>query len=416
MTLFWVMTGTLSLAVAALLVVALLRGRRQAGPAAAYDLQVYRDQLREIDRDAQRGTIPPEEAERLRTEVSRRILAADAKARTAGGGSGQSRGLSLVAAAAMVPVVLGGTFALYLQLGAPGYGDLPRAARLAEAERALAERPSQAQAEAEVPAQPAPEVSQDYSELVVRLRQAVEDRPEDLRGLQLLARSEAALGNYRAAYEAQDRIISVRGDAATAQDYADLADMMVIAAGGYVSPEAQRAVEAALERDRDNGVARYYAGLMMAQTGRPDVAFRIWDRLLRESTADAPWVQPVRSQIRDLAWRAGQSDYQLPEMAAAEPPVAGLPGPGRTDIEAAEDMSAEDRAQMIEGMVGRLSTRLAEEGGTVEEWARLIGALGVLNRRDDAREIYAEAEALFGENARAMDILDRAAAQAGLTP
>ena len=55
MTLFWVLTGVLSLAVTALLAMALLRGRRQTGPAAAYDLQVYRDQLKEIDRDAARG-------------------------------------------------------------------------------------------------------------------------------------------------------------------------------------------------------------------------------------------------------------------------------------------------------------------------------------------------------------------------
>ena len=79
MTVFWIIAGATTLLVAALLVAALMRGRRETGPAEAWDLQVYRDQLREIERDAARGAIAPDEAERLKTEVSRRILAADAK-------------------------------------------------------------------------------------------------------------------------------------------------------------------------------------------------------------------------------------------------------------------------------------------------------------------------------------------------
>ena len=90
MTLFWIVAGAVVLLVAALLVLALLRGERDTGSAEAYDLQVYRDQLREIERDAARGTIAPEEAERLKTEVSRRILAADA--RIEGGAVAASRG------------------------------------------------------------------------------------------------------------------------------------------------------------------------------------------------------------------------------------------------------------------------------------------------------------------------------------
>ena len=34
--------------------------------------------------------------------------------------------------------------------------------------------------------------------------------------------------------------------------------------------------------------------------------------------------------------------------------------------------------------------RLANEGGTVEEWARLISSLAVLDRKDEAQTIYAE--------------------------
>ena len=120
----------------------------------------------------------------------------------------------------------------------------------------------------------------------------------------LLARNEAALGNFKAAYEAQQAVLSIKGAEATASDYADYADMMILAAGGYVSPEAENALRGALARDASNGTARYYMGLMAAQTGRPDQAFRVWDALLKEGPSDAPWIAPIRSQIEEMAARA----------------------------------------------------------------------------------------------------------------
>ena len=75
---FWIVTGLSALLSVAVLVVALLRGRAGQQPAAAYDLQVYRDQLKEVDRDLTRKVIEEADAERLRNEISRRILAADA--------------------------------------------------------------------------------------------------------------------------------------------------------------------------------------------------------------------------------------------------------------------------------------------------------------------------------------------------
>ena len=52
---FWIIVSLLALAVAALLVLALLGGRTGAEPAAAYDLRVYRDQLKDVERDLARG-------------------------------------------------------------------------------------------------------------------------------------------------------------------------------------------------------------------------------------------------------------------------------------------------------------------------------------------------------------------------
>lgn len=407
MTFFWIATALLAIGMAGLLAVALLRGQRHTGPAEAFDLQVYRDQLTEVDRDLARGVISDEDAERLRTEISRRILAADAKTRATGDAGAQSRSLGLTVAAVIGGLLIGGSYWLYAQIGAPGYGDLGLAARMEMAELARQNRPSQKEAEGQIPATDATEIQPEYAALVQRLRSAVAERPGDLQGHVLLARSEAAMGNYVAAYTAQQQVLSIKGDDASGKDYADLADMMVLAAGGYVSPEAERVLEAALTREPDNGVSLYYMGLMMAQTGRPDVAFRLWDRLLRQSPADAAWLPPILSQIEEMAFRAGVADYQVPA-------IAGLPGPSAEDVEAAGEMSAEDRQDMIRGMVARLSDRLATEGGTPEEWARLISSLGVLGDEAQAIAIWNNAQEVFADNPDALEIVREGARAAGL--
>ncbi|WP_121631873.1 c-type cytochrome biogenesis protein CcmI [Tropicibacter alexandrii] len=408
--LFWILTGALALVLTVLLALAVLRGRRETGPAEAFDLQVYRDQLTEVERDAASGKIPPEEAERLKVEISRRILSADAKLRGPTATSDQPKIGSYAVAGLMAALFLGGGLGLYATLGAPGYPDLPLQGRIDAAAEARANRPDQASAEARVPATANPDVSEEYLDLLEKLRKAVAERPDDLQGQVLLARNEAALGNFKASYRAQARVIELKDKAGmepTAKDFADLADMMILAAGGYVSPEAQQVLEKALALDPKNEVSRFYGGLMMAQTGRPDIGFRMWDELLRSSDPDAPWVQPIRQQIQEMAWRAGVQDYELPE---ARP----LRGPDAGQVAAAQDMTPEERQDMIRGMVGQLSDRLATEGGTAQEWARLISSLGVLGDTEQAAAIWAEAQGIFAEAPEDLATIRAAAQSAGV--
>lgn len=407
--LFWIITGALALAVAAILALALLRGRAGDVPPAAYDLKVYRDQLREIDRDLARGAIGQADAERTRAEVSRRILAADAALRQTGTAQDQPpRTGGRVMAGLTALMLLGGSGALYMTLGAPGYPDMGLQKRLAAAEEARATRPSQAEAEAGQPARMPPDVAPEFAELMDKLREAVADRPGDARGLQLLVRNEANMGNFTAAYEAQEKLLALRGEDATATDYADYAELLIIAAQGYVSPEAEKALLAALRRDPTHGAARYYMGLMAAQTGRPDRTFALWRTLLEEGPADAPWIAPIRDQIAQVAQRAGV------EYTAPEPAPGALNGPTQEDMQAAGDMSAEDRQQMIRGMVEGLSERLATEGGSAAEWARLVGAYGVLGETDKARTIWTEAQQVFAGQPDALAQVRAAAERAGV--
>ena len=403
---FWIVTAALATLVALLLALALRAPRRpDAEPAAAYDLRVYRDQLREVERDLERGVVSEADAERVRAEVSRRILAADAELQSEISGTQADKGAPGLLMAVMAVFVVGVSFYLYTTLGAPGYGDLSLQTRIELAEEARKNRPNQATAEASLPPFQAPEAaSPDYVALVQQLRDTVANRPDDLQGHILLAQNEANLGNFSAAARAQAEVIRLKGDQVTAQDYTDYADMLALAAGGYISPEAEAALSQAVARDPQNGTARYYLGLMLVQTGRPDTAFRLWDQLLREGPEDAPWIEPILSQIEDLAFRAGVN-YQLPEIGRGR-------GPSAADIAAAGDMTPEERLGMIESMVTGLSDRLATEGGPYQDWGQLITALGVLGRYEQARAIYDNAVEVFADDTRALDHLLRAGQRA----
>lgn len=399
---FWAAAALLVVGIGATLLRAMTRARSEERAPGSFDLAVYRDQLTEIERDIARGTIPAEEGTRLRTEIQRRLLDADRSARATvpHSESRAGRGYAMLIIATLLAGVAG-----YWHLGAPGYPDLPLADRFALSEQIRTDRPSQAEALAQTPAAPAREdIDPSFLELMGKLRQAVQDRPDDLRGLELLARNEAAMGNLVAATAAQQAIVSLKGDTATAEDHAAHAELMIMSAGGYVSPEAEQALVRALEADPRNGTARYYTGMMFAQIGRYDRTFTLWNRLLTESPPDAPWVAPIRSQIPDIAARAGVN-FTLP-------PVA--PGPTAGDIAAAEDMSPEDRQAMIEGMVDQLGARLAAEGGPAEDWARLITSLARIGRQDQARAIYAEAQTRFAGRTVELSGLRQAAVEAGV--
>ncbi|WP_102110533.1 tetratricopeptide repeat protein, partial [Oceaniglobus roseus] len=319
--------------------------------------------------------------------------------------------VSRAAAALSALVLVGGALGLYVWIGAPGYSDMPLQARIDRAAEVRATRPDQAAAEAEAApmlaeaAKTAKEQADpQFIDLMDKLRTTLKDRPDDIQGHALLARNEAGLARFDAAAAAQRQLIALKGDEAGPEDYTDLAEYLIYAAGGYVSPEAEDALTRALQRDANAKRARYFTGLLYAQTGRPDLAFRLWRGLLEAGPEDAPWIAPIRQQIDALAQLAG---------VRYTPPPA-TPGPSAADMQAASEMSPEDRENMIRGMVAQLADRLATSGGPPSEWARLIAAYGVLGETDTARRIWTEAQQVFAEAPDEVETIRKAAEQAGV--
>jgi len=409
---FWIIIAAMAAVVSLLLAITLMRGRNRGENPAAYDLRVYRDQLKEVEKDLARGVISAEDGKRVQGEIGRRVLAADAALNAGDAENTQPRAPATVMAALTAIGLIGGALWLYADLGAPGYPDLSLKGRLDASQDAMENRPAQEVIEAQLPPRPPlTQPSEEFLELMTRLRAAVEQRPDDLQGHQLLARNEMALSNFTAAYRAQQQVLRIKGDQATAQDYAEYGNTLILAAGGYVSPEAEGALRAALMRDPQDGASLYYMGLMFAQNDRPDATFRLWRDLLDRGPNDALWIRPIRAQIEDMSIRAGV-EYDLPPEPRATDSTLG--GPTAEDMANAAEMEDEDRQNMIRGMVEQLSERLASDGGSAAEWARLIGALGVLGEVDRATTIWGEAKTVFAENPDDLALIRSAALRAGL--
>ena len=394
---FWISAVFLTILTLLALVRPLWQRASSSETAGEKDLKVFRDQMKSLDADVARGLVNEADAETTRIEIGRRMLDADRRMSANVKTAVASERTNLVLGTGIAVLIAGLSFGLYSMLGTPGYDNQPLAKRLSNLQEERKNRPSQAEAEAN---QPKIEIDadQNYLNLVAQLRKTIEGRPDDIQGLKLLATHEARLANFAAARTAQEKLIELHGDNVPLAEYVNLTEIMVLAAGGYVSPESEAILVKVLKADPRDPRGRYYSGLYLAQSGRPDVAYRMWSGLLEEGPENAPWVKAIRQDIVAVARAAGVS------LSPTD-----LPGPSAADVTAAQDMGEDERQDMIRSMVSGLSERLATEGGTPAEWARLIRAYGVLGETGLANEIWQEAQQVFGKNAEAIALLREAA-------
>lgn len=349
--------------------------RRASKPRAAHDEQVFRDQLLEVDRDLERGVLTAEEARSARIEISRRLLAAATERESAPDHQPAPKALSLaLTAALLVGAPLGG-WAIYRVVGAPGLPDQPLASRLEGV------RPSQQIAEAQLVGRlrqppPGPETAE-LEALVAELQARMAEGEPDSQGLFLLARAQADLGRHGEAWRAYQRLIDREGDTVPGGLFVAMAESMIIATGGYVSPEAEAALEEALRRSPGDPVGRYYLGAAMAQTSRHVDALETWVALLQDSPANAPWRPATIEQIDDLVARTGLPRPTLP---------AGL------------EPSPEEQRAVALTMIRSLDARLAAEGGGPGEWLQLVKSYSAFGMTAEAEGAEARARAaLEGE-------------------
>ncbi|MEO1198814.1 MAG: c-type cytochrome biogenesis protein CcmI [Pseudomonadota bacterium] len=370
--LIWIVFAVMTAAAVLAVLIPLSRVRQEARDAAdssSNDVRVYKDQLVEIESDLGRGLIGAREADAARTEVARRLLAAEARDRDAITESGLPRwrrGAALVSIIA-VPVI---ALLIYLPIGAPNLPGQPLAQRF---ERAVED--------------------QDIAALVRRVEQVLADNPEDGRGWDVLGPVYARLGRYEDAARAFRNAIRILG--ATVEREAGLGMSLVAQSDGVVTEMARQAFERARLIDPQAVQPRFYLALAAEQDGDNSTAIELWRSILTMS-------DPAGQEWRQVA------EQRVAALTAVAPAI------DEDEMAAVREMAPEDRQVFIEDMVGRLAARLADDDQDLTGWLRLTNAYVMLGREDDARTALAQARAAFDGDDEALAELDRLAASLGI--
>lgn len=381
--------------------------RRGIGVSEGHDIAVYRDQLAEVERDRRQGLIAPAEAEGAKLEISRRLLAAAEQtepAETARGGkapkasskSSKSRAKSqapaedpatlwrrraaAVIALVALPVLAA---ALYMKWGSPQLPGAPLSARL------------------DLPLE-----QRSIESMVAQVEAHLENRPNDGRGWEVVAPVYMKMGRYPDAVRARANALRLLG--ATATRESDLGEAQVAAANSVVTAEAKQSFERALKLDPAELKAQYFLGLAAVQDGRKQEAIELWRTALENPSANASYRRLVQQSLAQLDPQAAQVAQKPIE------PKAPQPGPNQEDLKAAEQLTPEQRAEMVRGMVERLADRLKTDGSDFDGWLRLVRAYAVMGDADKAREALTNARKAVGADAEKHNRLDALAESLGL--
>jgi cytochrome c-type biogenesis protein CcmH len=419
----WIILTLMAAVTAATLTIPLVRRQEARADARAQTVAVLRDQLGDVDVQLAAGTIAPADAEGLRTEIKRRMLAAghippDLEQPV---GSRALAGLA-VGLAGLVALAAAG---LYASGGRPQLGSVAEAPGSTGAAAVPAAAPGEAQASAEV------------GKLVTALEARMQANPADPEGWRMLGWSYFQTQRFADSAKAYGKAVALKPDGIGYQSA--YGEALVQAADGNVTPAAAAAFGKAQAQDGSDARARYFLGLKESQEGDAKGALDDWLKLLGESAGDAPWVPQLRSMIEQTAQTAkidvsarlaairppatgGASVASAPmpglaAMAAGVPPgtPAGvMPGPSASQVQGAAAMTPDARQAMIKGMVDGLAQKLKANPRDEAGWLRLMRAQTVLGDGAAATRARNDAMAAFSGDTAAQSRIRAAAGEMGI--
>lgn len=369
----WMVLTVMTAVAAAGLTIPLVR-RYDARRARGTSVGVLKGQLAEVDAHAATGGVPEAEAEGLRTEIKRRLLAEAREAEIPARPLGEKAMLRL--ALGLVAVVAVAATGLYAVMGRP---DL--------ASRAAA---SVARIDAAHPG------GGDIAGMIGQLEARLKATPADPEGWRMLGWSYFQTGRFAEAAEAYGRASALAP--ANSEYLSAQGESLVQASGGQVTPAAKTAFEKALAATPDDPRARYFLAVAKDQQGDRKGAMADWIALIRSAPEGAPWAAEVRGFVEKLARDGGEDiSGQLPPAPVTAAAPAAPRGPTPDQVAAAGQLSAGDQQAMIRGMVDRLDARLKSSPRDPDGWLQLMRARLVLGDGAAATAAYRAAMATFAD-------------------
>jgi cytochrome c-type biogenesis protein CcmH len=311
MTSFWVVVGIFIVGALLFVIPTLLRKKYQhAGLARnTTNVNIYRDQLAELDNDLLADILTREQYEQSKRELQHRMLedipeGGSNTATVMGGGKRNVATITLVVLA--LPLL---AISLYLWLGNT---------------RALTPQPAAQQ----MPMSSTSDEGghENFSSVLENLTTRLKDQPNDVEGWIMLGRTYAIMQRFHEAKAAYEKVIAlVPDDAELISDYADIVAMTN---NGSLMGKPLELIDKALRLDPKNPKALALAGTAEFEQKKFAQAAKYWEQLLALIPAESELGRSVSSSIAEAkSLAAGKG----PMMASAQdqsrggqnPPTAG---------------------------------------------------------------------------------------------
>lgn len=291
MIMFWLICAVFVAIALAFVIPSLLAGAQKEPDTQDKEanIEVYRDQLSELEADLQNGITSQEQYQQDRDEIERRLLddvsvitKEPAKKAT---DKAVSRG-PVYAIAVLVPVI---ATAFYLRIGNPAAMSASPSATRAPVAGTRGNVPG-------VPGAPGAPMSQpDIEANVASLAKRMEQNPGDAAGWIMLGRSYLTLQKYSDATNAYAKAASLKQD--DADVWADYAFAMGMANGKSLLGEPGELIKKALALDPENPKALELAGSAAFESKNYREAINYWQRLQQKTPGDSELRQVLSERI-----------------------------------------------------------------------------------------------------------------------
>ncbi len=328
--------------------------------ATGFDAEVYRDQLSELERDGERGLIDESEKSSARNEISRRLLVATEKAEQAVNESKISNKTGNMIAIMTVFAVTGLSGYVYYEIGKPNLPDVPQQQRIDEAA-----------------------AKQDMPALVLKVQKFLQKNPDDVRGWKVLAPALKRMNRHNEAADAYAKIM--RLDKPTPALLTDYAESLLLGNNGELTDRVKVALTTAMKMDPKFTKAGFYWAAALQQDGQYDASLKVWRGLMESNPKDLQLQMFAQRQIVAIKNQKGK-----------------MPALNKDQREAAANMTAQERQEMISSMVDRLADKLKENGKDLDGWLRLIRARLVLGDKAGALKSLNAAKPNFENDQEAL--------------
>ncbi|MGI9068350.1 MAG: c-type cytochrome biogenesis protein CcmI [Pyrinomonadaceae bacterium] len=261
------------------------------------NVDVYRDQISELEADVANGIVGREQYQQDRDEIERRLLE-DVSSAPVANNSAEKKAADAVGRAPAYAIALGIpliAIALYIQVGNPS--TLSGAAASA---RAPTQPPFAGSS------QPSGQMTQQAIEAnVAKLAGRLEENPGDVQGWIMLGRSYVNLEKYKEASNAYAKATALKPD--DADLLGDYAFALGMANGQRLQGQPVELINKALKLDPENPKALELAGSAAFEAKNYSQAISYWQKLLQKAPPNSELAQALSQRITEAKSLAGTS-------------------------------------------------------------------------------------------------------------